>query len=365
MKIAQIAPLYEAVPPRLYGGTERVIHYLTEELVKQGHEVTLFASGDSITAARLVATVPEALRLNPHCIDPMAHHILQMQQVINRSHEFDILHFHTDFLHFPFSAQCAQPCITTLHGRLDIPDLQPLYNHFRKQKVVSISASQRKPLPQANWISTVYHGLPRHLHRLHATPGNYFAFIGRISPEKRADRAIEIAIACNTPIKIAAKIDKTDESYFREHIAHLFDHPLVEYIGEINETQKTAFLGNAKALLFPIDWSEPFGMVLIEAMSCGTPVIAFNRGSVPEIIDDGVTGFIVNNVSEAVAALQRLPMLNRSVIRTVFEQKFTAERMARDYVQVYHQLTSNAQRSNPRMLPASLTANTLYPGKVG
>lgn len=366
MKIAQIAPLYEAVPPRLYGGTERVIHYLTEELVKEGHEVTLFASGDSLTSARLIANVQEALRLSPSCIDPLAHHIVQMQEVMDRSREFDILHFHTDFLHYPLTQQCAVPCITTLHGRLDIPDLQPLYDRFTRQRVVSISDNQRKPLPQANWAGTVYHGLPEQLHPMNDAPGEYFAFIGRISPEKRVDRAIEIAIACNQPIKIAAKIDKADERYFEKEIAHLLQHPLVEYIGEINEAQKTAFLGHAKAMLFPIDWAEPFGMVMIEAMSCGTPVIAFNNGSVPEIIDDGETGFIVQDIPEAIAAAQHVTRLSRRNIRRVFEQKFTAARMAGDYVRIYQSVIQEVNTNSAVIqLLRSPAGDSMYRGQVG
>lgn len=338
MKIAQIAPLYEAVPPKLYGGTERVIHYLTEELVKKGHSVTLFASADSVTSAKLVATVKEALRLDPNCVDPLTHHIVQLQEVMDNCCKFDILHFHTDFLHYPFTMQCKVPCVTTLHGRLDIPDLQPIYNRYTKQNVISISNSQRQPLPQANWVGTVYHGLPIDLHRLNEKPENYFAFIGRVSPEKGVDKAIEIAIACNCPIKIAAKIDKADQMYFEKKIEPLLKHPLVEFIGEINEAQKTGFLGNAKALLFPIDWAEPFGMVMIEAMSCGTPVIAFNRGSVPEIIDDGQTGFIVNNVEEAIEVACKVNQLSRRNIRRIFEQRFTAARMTDDYVKLYEQI---------------------------
>lgn len=340
MKIAQVAPLYEAVPPRLYGGTERVIHYLTEELVKQGHDVTLFASGDSVTNAKLIATVDEALRLDPNCEDPLAHHIVQLEEVMDRQCDFDIIHFHTDYLHFPLTKRCKTPCLTTLHGRLDIPDLQPLYKRFPAQRVISISNNQRLPLPDANWLGTVYHGLPEDLHPLQPEEGKYFAFIGRISREKRVDRAIEIAIACNYPLKIAAKIDKTDQHYFEKHIAHLLEHPLIEFVGEINEEQKTTFLGNASALLFPIDWAEPFGMVMIEAMSCGTPVIAFNNGSVPEVLDEGVTGFMVNTVEEAIAAVAKLPKLSRAVIRKVFEKKFTACRMAKDYVRLYQSVVN-------------------------
>lgn len=343
MKIAQVAPLYEAVPPKLYGGTERVISYLTEELVKQSHEVTLFASGDSVTNAKLHATVDKALRLNPHCIDTFAYHVVQLEEVIDRRREFDIIHFHTDFLHYPLTSRYAVTCLTTLHGRLDIPELQAIYKRFPRQRLVSISNNQRLPLSYATWIGTVYHGIPADLHPLQAGDGGYVAFVGRISPEKRVDRAIEMAIECNYPIKIAAKIDKADEHYFEKYIAHLMEHPLVEFIGEINEQEKTFFLGNAKALLFPIDWAEPFGMVMIEAMSCGTPVIAFKNGSVPEVIDDGVTGFIVESMPQAVEALKKIDTINRDIVRQVFEQRFTAERMARDYTQIYDQLITQKE----------------------
>jgi glycosyltransferase involved in cell wall biosynthesis len=338
MRIAQVAPLHEAVPPLMYGGTERVVYYLVEELVAGGHEVTLFASGDSKTSARLVPIVRQALRLDPHCVDPLAHHIVQLEEVMDRQNEFDIIHFHTDYIHFPVSIHCTTPCLTTLHGRLDIPDLLPVYQKFPLQRVVSISDNQRLPLSKANWIGTVYHGLPPGLHPLQQQEGNYLAFIGRVSPEKGVDKAIEIAIGCNCPIKVAAKVDKVDQSYFEKHIAHLMDHPLVEFIGEINEEQKTGFLGNAKALLFPIDWEEPFGIAMIEAMSCGTPVIAFRRGSVPEVIDDGVTGFIVESISQAVEAVKKIKTLCNTTIRKVFEEKFTAARMAEDYLKIYRSL---------------------------
>lgn len=335
MRIAQVAPLYEAVPPSLYGGTERVIHYLTEELVREGHEVTLFASGDSVTNATLVAPVKRALRLDPGCIDPLAHHIVQMDEVIRRSEQFDIMHFHTDYLHFPWSSRCNTPCVTTLHGRLDIPDLQSIYRQFPLQPVISISNNQRRPLPNANWVSTVYHGLPTHLHSLRQDEGEYLAFIGRISPEKGLDRAVEIAVGVNCPLKIAAKIDRVDQTYYEKQIAHLMNHPAIEFVGEINDEQKTSFLGKAKALLFPIDWAEPFGLVMIEAMSCGTPVIAFKRGSVPEIIENRVTGFIVDSVQQAVEAVARIPYLSRAAVRRAFEQRFTVKRMAADYLRSY------------------------------
>lgn len=351
MKIAQVAPLFEAVPPKLYGGTERVIHYLTEELVRRKHEVTIFASGDSTTSAKLIPITDKSLRLHPDCIDPLAHIILQLEKVMSKAKEFDIIHFHIDFLHFPFSSRCDTPCVTTLHGRLDIPDLQPVYNEFSRQRVISISNSQRLPLPQANWIGTVYHGLPANLHSLQEGNGGYLAFIGRVSPEKGVDRAIRIALECNCPLKIAAKIDKVDQHYFEKHIAPLINHSLVEYVGEINEQEKTSFLGKAKALLFPINWSEPFGLVMIESLSCGTPVIAFKNGSVPEVIDHGVTGFIVESIPEAVQAVSNIAQLSRPVIRRVFEEKFTAERMAEDYLRLYkHVLQDSAQALRPPFL---------------
>lgn len=341
LRIAQIAPLYESLPPKLYGGTERIVHYLTEELVRQGHEVTLFASGDSITKAKLIASVNEGLRLKQNCIDPLAYHIIQMQELITHVHEFDILHFHTDYLHFPASSMLKIPSVTTLHGRLDIPELQGVYNAFPCQNLISISENQRLPLPQGKFIKTVYHGLPENLHYQGNERGEYLAFLGRISPEKGIERAVKIALATNTKLKIAAKIDKADLTYYEKKVKSLLDHPLIEYIGEINEEQKTEFLGKAKALLFPIDWPEPFGLVMIEAMACGTPVIAFNNGSVPEIMENNVTGFIVNSVAEAIDAVGRLKYLSREGIRRVFEKRFTASRMAEDYVNVYNSLVNN------------------------
>jgi glycosyltransferase involved in cell wall biosynthesis len=346
MKIAQVAPLYEAVPPKLYGGTERIVSFLTEELVKMGHKITLFASGDSVTSAKLIPCVPEALRLKEKCEDSLAPHIVQLQQVIESSGEFDIIHFHTDYLSFPFTQFLDVPHLTTLHGKLTIDELQMIYDTYSDEPVVCISDAQCKPLPQANFVGRVHHGLPFNLFREGKGEGNYFAFLGRISPEKRCDRAIEMAIATNTPIKIAAKIDKADRAYFERHIQHLFDHPLVDYIGEINEQQKQDFLGNAKALLFPIDWPEPFGLVTIEAMACGTPVLAWNCGSVPEIIEDGRSGFIVDSMDAAINAANRIFSLDRSVVRRCFEQRFTAKRMAEQYVELYQKLiTQNALSS--------------------
>jgi glycosyltransferase involved in cell wall biosynthesis len=357
MKIAQVAPLYESVPPKFYGGTERVVYYLTEELVRLGHDVSLFASGDSKTSAKLIADVPEALRLKQECCEDMlAPHIVQLENIMERANEFDIIHFHNDYLHFPFTNNLKVPHLTTLHGKLTIPELQLIYNKFPNQPVVSISNDQRKPLPQANFVGTVYHGLPENLFSAGDGEENYFAFLGRISPEKGCDRAIEIAIATNTPIKIAAKIDKADETYFEEKIKQLFNNALVTYIGEIDEKQKREFLGKAKALLFPIDWNEPFGIVLIEAMACGTPVVAWNMGSVPEIIEDGRNGFIVSSLEEAISAVDKLSFLKRSTVRKVFEEKFTAKRMATDYLKVYDDLILR-QASNQQIDRESMSIN--------
>jgi glycosyltransferase involved in cell wall biosynthesis len=344
MRIAQVAPLFESVPPKYYGGTERVVSYLTEELVRQGHEVTLFASGDSVTKAHLVAACQRSLRLDKHCVDQLAHQILMLEHVFQRATEFDIVHFHVDYLHFPLSRRQPITDVTTLHGRLDIPDLVPLYREFRDMPVISISNAQRAPLPWANWQVTVYHGLPTDMYRLHEEPGTYFAFLGRISPEKRVDRAIEIAKRVGIPLKIAAKVDPVDQEYFESVINPLLRDPLVEFVGEIGKGEKDEFLGNAYALLFPIDWPEPFGLVMIEAMACGTPVIAFHSGAVPEVIDEGRTGFVVKGLEDAVEAVRRVPRLSRKRCREVFEQRFTAARMAHDYVQVYEQLIKQKQR---------------------
>jgi glycosyltransferase involved in cell wall biosynthesis len=338
MRVAQVAPLYESVPPQYYGGTERVVSYLTEELVRQGHEVTLFASGDSVTKARLVAPCQRSLRLDTHCIDQIAHHILELELVLKDPTRFDIIHFHIDYLHFPLSCRQATPHITTLHGRLDIPDLVPLYQEFTQVPVISISNAQREPLPWLNWQGTVYHGLPEHLYRFHEKAGTYLAFLGRISPEKRVDRAIEIAKRIGMEIKIAAKVDAVDRAYFEDRIAPLLKGPLVEYVGEIADGEKDEFLGNAYALLFPIDWPEPFGLVMIEAMACGTPVIAYRHGAIPEVIEDGVTGFIVDGLEDAIRAAERISTLSRKHCRRVFEQRFSASRMAEDYLTIYQRL---------------------------
>jgi glycosyltransferase involved in cell wall biosynthesis len=339
MKIAQISPLMESVPPRLYGGTERIVSYLTDELVRLGHEVTVFASADSITAAELVGCASMALRLDCNVRDPIPYYMLMLDRVRKLADEFDILHFHIEQLHFPLFHQMADRTVTTLHSRQDAPDLTPLYLGFRDMPLVSISNDQRRPIAKANFVGTVHHGIPTNLHTPIYNPrGGYVAFLGRISPEKRPDRAIRIARTLGIPIKIAAKIDKADEAYFREKIVPLLSDPGVEFIGEINERSKTAFLGEAQALLFPIDWPEPFGLVMIEAMACGTPVLGFRRGAVSEIIDQGVTGAIVDTMAEAVRMLPRVMALDRRAVRRRFEQRFSSTRMATNYVALYRSL---------------------------
>lgn len=341
MRIAQVAPLYESVPPVAYGGTERIVHYLTEELVAMGHEVTLYASGDSQTSAKLVPVCARSLRLDPSCVNPVAHHIVMLELLSRDYHKYDVIHFHIDFLHFLLARFLRLPHLTTLHGRLDLAELQPVYDRFGDIPVVSISDAQRAPLPQANWFGTVHHGLPENLYRFSPHGGDYFVFVGRISPEKRVDRAIEIATALGTRIKIAAKIDKADREYFEREMAHLFNNPLVEYLGEVGDAQKSELIGGARALLFPIDWPEPFGIVMIEAMACGTPVVAFGHGSVPEVIEDGVTGFIVDDMPSAIAAAARVHELDRRRVRQVFEERFTARRMAKEYLKLYRRITDS------------------------
>jgi len=339
MKIAQIAPLMESVPPRLYGGTERIVSHLTEELVALGHDVTLFASGDSMTAATLAPCVPQALRLDPNVRDTIPYYMLMLDRVRQRAAEFDILHFHIDQFHFPLFRPIADRTVTTLHGRQDLSDLHPLYVGFDDMPLVSISNAQRRPIPNANFAATIHHGIPEGLHRPPVQArGGYLAFLGRISPEKRPDRAIMIARAAGIPLKIAAKVDRADAVYFRTQIEPLLEGPGVEFIGEINDTQKTQFLGDAQALLFPIDWPEPFGLSMIEAMACGTPVLAFRCGSVPEVVEDGLTGAIVDTMDEAIAALPRVIALDRKKVRRRFEQRFSATRMAKDYVAIYRSL---------------------------
>jgi glycosyltransferase involved in cell wall biosynthesis len=352
MRIAQIAPLNEAVPPHLYGGTERIVSYLTEELVRQGHDVTLFASGDSRTAAEFVPCCDMALRLDPSVRDPLPYHLLMMETVRQRAKEFDVLHFHVDLFQCSMIRAYAHRSVTTLHGRLDLPDLAPFYRAFSEIPLVSISNEQRSPMPPVNWAGTVYHGLPRDLFRLNPSgSGGYLAFLGRISPEKRPDLAIEIAARAGLPLKIAAKVDRIDEAYWRTTIKPLIEASShVDFVGEIDESEKAGFLGGASALLFPIDWPEPFGLVTIEAMACGTPVIAMGNGSMPEVIDDGVSGFIVHTVDAAVEAVGRLDILSRTEIRDCFERRFTAERMARDYVEIYSRLTKPGGRPVSRPL---------------
>jgi glycosyltransferase involved in cell wall biosynthesis len=335
MRIAQVAPLYESCPPQLYGGTERVVSYLTEELVGQGHEVTLFASGDSRTRATLRAPCERALRLAPQCKDPLPYHFISLHRLAQTIDAFDIIHFHTDYIHFPLFAQHWRKTLTTLHGRLDLPDLPPLLREFAMMPLVSISNAQRAPVPWANWYATVYHGLPTSLYTCGRGDGGYLAFIGRVCPEKRPDWAIEITRRAGLPLAIAAKVDKVDRIYYKTKIRPLLKDPLIEFIGEIGDDEKGAFLGDALALLFPIDWPEPFGLAMIEAMANGTPVIAFGRGSVPEIVDHGVTGFIVSDVDEAVAAIPLARELDRDAIRRQFEERFSVERMARDYLARY------------------------------
>ncbi len=338
MRIAQIAPLTEAVPPKLYGGTERVVSWLTEELVALGHDVTLFASGDSITSAKLEAIWPCALRLDGQVKDPNAPHALMLERVRQRANEFDLLHFHLDYHPFALFTRQSTPFVTTLHGRLDLPEHQPLFDLYPTAPVVSISDSQRLPLPQANWARTVHHGLPANLLMPQPSKPSYLAFLGRIAPEKAPDQAIAIARRSGMPLRIAAKIDRADEEYFNTRIRHLMDSPDIEYVGEIDDAEKSSFLSGAIGLLVPMEWDEPFGLVMIEAMACGTPVIAYDRGSAPEIVEDGITGFVVDNEDEAVAAVAELDRLSRTTIRRRFEARFTARRMARDYLEVYEDL---------------------------
>ena len=348
MRIAQVAPLTEAVPPKLDGGTERVVHWLTEELVALGNDVTLFASGDSRTSAKLHSTWPRALRLDGSVRDPNALHMVMLEQVRRKcdDEEFDFLHFHLDYYPFSLFSRQPTPFITTLHGRLDLPEHQPVFTTFSSVPVVSISNAQRRPVPQANWAQTIYHGLPENLLTPRPTKPSYLAVLGRIAPEKGVDRAIRIAIRCGIPLKIAAKVDRADQEYYDEVVKPLMNHPLVEFIGEIGDHEKSDFLSGAIGLLLPIDWPEPFGLVMIEAMACGTPVIAYNRGSVPEIIDENLTGFIVEDEISAAAAVNRLSQLDRGMVRKQFEARFTARRMALDYMATYRSLM---EASAPRI----------------
>jgi glycosyltransferase involved in cell wall biosynthesis len=344
LRIAQIAPLYESVPPKQYGGTERVVSYLTEELVRRGHDVSLFASGDSKTRAKLIPCSETSLRISSKCVDSLAYHFMMLERVMKYADDFDLLHFHIDYLHYPLSSRNSYTHLTTLHGRLDIPELVPLYEEYYDVPVVSISDSQRTSLPHANWVGTVYHGLPRAFHSIDDRSRDYLAFLGRISPEKRVDRAIQIALQSGLEIKIAAKIDKNDKEYFEDSIQPLFDNPFVTYLGEINEEEKKEFLSGALALLFPIDWEEPFGLVMIEAMASGTPVIAWRNGSVPEIIEDGVNGFIVESIEEAITLLKNIHSFDHKRCQQVFEKRFTARRMADDYCAIYENLLAKKYR---------------------
>ena len=334
MRIAQVAPLAEAVPPKLYGGTERVIWWLTEALVELGHDVTLYASGDSETSAKLIPCAPRGLRLdgiNNH----LAYTVAMVDRVLANADQYDFIHFHVDFVHFPLFRHLAGRCLTTLHGRLDLPDFLPGFTEFPEARLVSISNDQRHPVPQANFVGTVYHGLPETLIPYSSEGGDYLAFLGRISPEKRPDRAIEIAIKSGMKLKMAAKVDHADKDYFEKEIEPLLDHPLIEFIGEIGDNDKSAFLGNARALLFPIDWPEPFGLVMIEAMAAGTPTIAWKTGSTPEVIDHGRSGFLVTSIDEAVDAVRLAGELPRQTVRGCFEERFTARRMAEDYLRLF------------------------------
>jgi glycosyltransferase involved in cell wall biosynthesis len=348
MRIAQIAPLTEAVPPLLYGGTERVISWLTEDLVALGHDVTLFASGDSVTSAKLEPMWPRALRLDGTVRDPNALHVMMLEEIFQRADEFDLMHFHLDYYAFSLMLRQKTPCVTTMHGRLDLPEHHPVFETFSTVPVISISNSQRQPVPDANWVATVHHGLPTNLLRPQPAKPSYLAFLGRVSPEKRVEKAVAIARRCGLPLKIAAKIDRADSDYYNEVVLPLLDTPGVEFIGEINDDRKPEFLSGAIALLVPIDWPEPFGIVMIEAMACGLPVVAFNRGSVPEVIEDGVTGFIVEDETSAVDAVHKCASLSRSRIRKRFEEKFTSRRMALDYLAVYRKMVEGA-RTRPRL----------------
>jgi glycosyltransferase involved in cell wall biosynthesis len=361
VRIAQVAPLYESVPPALYGGTERVVSYLTEELVRQGHEVTLFASGDSVTDARLISPCARSLRLN-NARDTILPHMIMLDHVYELADEFDIIHFHVDYLHFPSTRRCrGLSHVTTVHGRLDLPQLPELYRRFSDIPLVSISNSQRRPLRNTRWAGTVYHGLPEDLYSYRADPGPqpYLAFVGRMSREKRLDRAIKIALAAGIELRVAAKIDPSEREYFERYLEPLIDQPGIEFVGEIDDDQKNDFLGRALALLFPIDWPEPFGLTMIEALACGTPVIAWPCGSVPEVIEPGKTGFICRTVSEAVTAVDRVPELSREHCRRTFEERYSARRMAHDYVRIYERIVSENRRAKDEY-----GRNHSRPGKV-
>lgn len=369
MKIAQVAPLWESVPPKLYGGTERIVSYVTEELVRMGHDVTLFASGDSQTAARLEGICSHALRLNTGIFNRDAPLTMLLEKSFGTTDGFDVIHSHLDFLGFPLGRRSIVPVVTTLHGRLDLPELEPVFREFAEMPLVSISDAQRRPLPWANWQATIHHGLPHDLYTFHPRAEGYLAFLGRISPEKRPDHAIEIAKLTGLPLRIAAKVDPADQQYFQSEIEPLLDHPLIEFLGEISDAQKNEFVGNAMALVCPYDWPEPFGLVLIEALACGTPVLAYRRGSIPEIIDNGITGFVCETLAEMADAVGRLPLIDRARCRASFDARFTADRMARDYVALYERIAEEgtAEHAPPiRLLGARLSnADTLEDGPYG
>lgn len=362
MRIAQVAPLYEPVPPPGYGGTERVVSWLTEELVRRGHEVTLFASGDSLTTAKLTSICPKALRTDSRCRDALAHHVLMLEQLRQHRNDFDIIHFHLDYIHYPLTREFNLCQITTQHGRLDLPDLVPLYREFEDMPLVSISMQQRNPVPQANWVGNVYHGLPENYLPFSPGPGKYLAFLGRISPEKRPDRAIEIAVRAGLGLKMAAKVDAIDREYFERVVRPLLKAPGVEFIGEIGDKEKADFFGNAIASLAPIDWPEPFGLNIIEAMACGTPTIAFAHGSVPEIIEHGVSGIIVSSVDEAVDAVPRALSMSRWACREAFERRFTACRMASEYLAIYEQMLNGVSITRSLDVPEDLSSDLLNEG---
>jgi glycosyltransferase involved in cell wall biosynthesis len=345
LRIAQVAPLFESVPPKQYGGTERKVSYLTEELVARGHDVTLFASGDSVTKARLMPMTDVAIRLDEKCRDWVPHHLLMLEKLIARAEDFDIVHFHLELLHFSLARRLAPVCLTTIHGRLDLPDIEPLHREFRELPLASISMSQREPMPFANWVGNVYHGLPLDLYRARVgpSPSPHLLFLGRISPEKATDAAIRIAVSSGLPLKIAAKIDPVDEGYFHSVVRPLLQSPRVEFLGEVNDREKAALLENAVALLFPIEWPEPFGLVMIEAMACGTPVIVRRRGSAPEVVDHGLTGYVIETEQEAIASVAKAREFDRARCRAVFERRFSAARMATEYSKIYESMVEGAE----------------------
>lgn len=355
MKIAQVAPLWESVPPQCYGGTERIVSYLTEELVRLGHDVTLFATADSVTAAKLDAIYPQALRLAANLCCKEAPLFLELERAFgSKSDQFDIIHSHVDLMGFPFARRCRTPVLTTLHGRLDLPELLPIFQEFPEMPVVSISNAQRRPLGWINWQGTVYHGLPANLYQFHPQPGKYLAFLGRMSPEKRPDHAIALAKEVGIPLRMAAKVDPVDKLYFEQHIEPLLEHPLIEYVGEITDAEKNDFIGDALALVCPYDWPEPFGIVLIEALACGTPVLAYRRGSIPEVLEDGRTGIICDNLQHMIESLEQVAKIDRAHCRESFDRRFTVERMVQDYLKLYEQQVEGRSLLSNGVLPAAM-----------